>query len=87
MIITYKYIHGIYKVSANYIEHSDLIKTRGHQLKLKKTPQEHHCLHSAFFSTGIVDLWNSLPEQVVLAPTMNSLVTARQTLAPCALIL
>ncbi len=36
MIITYKYIHGIYKVSANYIEHSDFIKTRGHQLKLKK---------------------------------------------------
>ncbi len=64
-----KYVHGIYKVSA--IERSDFTKTRGHQLKLKKT-WTHHRLCQAFFSTWIVDLWNSLPEQVVMAPAMNS---------------
>ncbi len=71
MINTYKYVHGIYAVTAHYIEYSEFNKTRGHQLKLKKTRVQHRSCQ-AFFSIRIVDLWNSLPEHVVLAPSINA---------------
>ena len=71
MINIYKYVHGIYDVSANYIDYS--IWARVHQNQ--RSPAENPgaaSLRQAFFSIRIVDLWNSLTEHVVLAPSMNA---------------
>ena len=44
--------------------------TRGHDLKLFK-PQARTLIRSSFFSHRVVDSWNSLPTEVVMAPTPN----------------
>ena len=44
---------------------------RGHSLKLEKQSSELKVRHD-FFSLRVVDLWNSLPESVVSAPSLNS---------------
>jgi hypothetical protein len=71
MINTYKYVHGLYKVSRPKFQLSEGKSTRGHSLKLIKD----HCrlnVRSNFFSQRVVNAWNSLPESVVSAPTVNS---------------
>jgi hypothetical protein len=43
---------------------------RGHRLKLLKR----HCksgLRQSFFSYRVVNKWNTLPEEIVIAPSLN----------------
>ena len=49
-----KYVHGIYKVSANYIEHSNFNKIRGHQLKLKKKNKKQKNAGAASFASSLL---------------------------------
>ena len=46
-------------------------QTRGHQLKLYKKPARLQ-LRANFFTHRVVNEWNSLPSDVVLAPTITS---------------
>ncbi len=74
MIETYKILHNLYDHNcSNMLKlHSSFYvrETRGHKLKLY---HEHSRLkkrkHS--FPNRVVSLWNSLPEKVALAPTLN----------------
>jgi len=73
-IKTYKFLHGLYSRSVllPLVEKtsSTVTVTRGHSLKL----QNRECRSSVrqnFFSYTIVNFWNSLPESVVTAPTLN----------------
>ncbi|KAK6178413.1 hypothetical protein SNE40_013205 [Patella caerulea] len=70
VIEAYKYTHGLYKT--DQIFELDTDKTRrGHSYKLKKR----HCktaTRSNFFSYRVVNEWNSLPEDVVSAPSLNA---------------
>ena len=71
MIDAYKYLHGLYDVDRPALNENTESNTRGHSLKLMKN----HCslkIRSSSFSHRIVNTWNSLPDSVVSAPTMNS---------------
>jgi len=73
-IEVYKYLKGIYRVdSSRMLPLAGLktFETRGHLLKIQKR----YCrtkLRANFFSFRIVNMWNGLPDDVVLSPTLNS---------------
>ncbi len=73
IIEAFKYIHGIYKVDPCPLTlDTKPAATRGHSLKLKKE----RCKKTStqkFFRHRVVDLWNSLPEEIVAAPSLNAL--------------
>ena len=75
MIEVYKYLHGQYNVDVSLLPRTEN-SNRGHSLKLQKQSSQLKVRHD-FFSLRvvIVDLWNSLPESVVSAPSLNSLKT------------
>jgi len=73
-IEVYKYLRGVYTVDSSSLlplsSTSTESRTRGHAFKLMKR----RCaskLRSNFFSMRVVNLWNSLPEDVVTAPSLN----------------
>ena len=70
LIELYKYVHGLYKTERPCFTHSTR-DSRGHSLGLTKG---HHPLQirGNFFSVRVVNSWNSLPEVVVTAPTVNA---------------
>ena len=72
IINTYKYIHGIYKCDQDMFSRDISRVTRGHQLKLTK-PRCNTSTRHNFFSNRIVNTWNALPDNVVTAPSLNSL--------------
>ena len=74
MIEVWKYMHGLYDIDRpcfTAVTNPDH-HTRGNSLKLPKKRHERLALRSNSFSHRVVNLWNSLPDAVVLAPTMNS---------------
>ena len=71
MIDLYKYVHGIYNTSTPLFQLSENQTTRGNLLKLAKD-QCRRQLRSNFFSLRVVNIWNSLPDQVVSAPSVNA---------------
>ena len=46
-------------------------KSRGHSLKLRK-PKAHKACRKTFFAVRTINAWNSLPESVVSAPSLNA---------------
>lgn len=73
-IEVYKYVHGIYQVDSEEIlprNKTTGVSTRGHSLKLQKRGSKGQ-LRANFFGIRTVNLWNSMPENVVTAPTTNS---------------
>jgi len=73
-IEVYKYLKGIYKVDSSRmlpLIGPKAFETRGHCLKIQKR----YCrtkLRANFFGIRIVNMWNGLPDDVVLSPTLNS---------------
>ena len=73
-IEVYKYLKGIYKVDSSRMLPQigpKAFETRGHCLKIQKR----YCrtkLRANFFGFRIVNMWNGLPDDVVLSPTLNS---------------
>jgi len=74
-IEVYKYLHGTYMVDAAKLlplaQVRSGVNTRGHSMKLQKR----QCATKArqnFFSYRVVNMWNSLSEEVVNAPSVNS---------------
>ncbi len=80
MIEVYKYLTGIYQTKSPLARDYGQ-RTRGHPLKLKKR-YARLSVRQNYFSFRVVDLWNSLPEDVVTAPTVNSRVLARISKLP-----
>jgi ribonuclease P/MRP protein subunit RPP40 len=74
MIECFKYVSGVYEVSSAFLEMETNKTTRGHSKKLKKKTATKAC-RSNFFSRRITNAWNSLPEEVVSAPTLNTFKT------------
>ena len=71
MIECFKYISGMFKMSANFIPLDSNSSTRGHSKKLKKMSAQKSC-RVEFFTRCITNAWNSLPEDVISAPTLNT---------------
>ena len=73
MIHTYKYACSIYQLpeTSNILPRAQFLSTRGHPLKLAKI-RCRTLASGAFFSQRVVSLWNSLPEDVLSAPSINA---------------
>ena len=73
IIETYKIVHGMYDVTASpALEFQNYVTNRGHQFKLyKKSCHTNTRLH--YFTNRIVNTWNSLPDEIVNAPSISSL--------------
>ena len=73
-IEVYKYLRGVYTVDSSSLlplsSTSTESRTRGHAFKLMKRRCASQ-LRSNFFSMRVVNLWNSLTEDVVTAPSLN----------------
>jgi ribonuclease P/MRP protein subunit RPP40 len=71
MIEVYKILHGLYNINpSHFFERMDESSTRGHSLKLKKI-RSNTRRRLASFSRRVITDWNSLPEAVVSAPSLN----------------
>jgi len=70
MIETYKFTHGKYTSTYPFTNDEDKSR-RGHSLKLKKG-RFYTNVRKHFFSERVVNLWNTLPDQIVNAPTINA---------------
>jgi hypothetical protein len=65
------YTHGLYKIPEGLLEFETRTNTRCHSYKIK----EQQCNLSTrqhFFSLRVTGMWNSLPEDIVDAPSMNA---------------
>ena len=74
MIEVFKYLGDMYSTSKPHGLDQALGKsadTRGHSKKLSKNPQGIQ-VRSSFFSERVFEYWNSLPEVVVSAPSLNA---------------
>ena len=70
MIEVYKYLNGKSYASRDILPMAHDTCVRGHRLKLLKR----HCksgLRQSFFSYRVVNKWNTLPEEIVIAPSLN----------------
>lgn len=71
MIETYKYVHGMYNSEKPVFHRATTNQLRGHSLKLQKKSIK-TSIRANFLSNRVITKWNSLPESVVNAPSVNS---------------
>jgi hypothetical protein len=71
MIEAYKYLHDMYNVATPKLVRAEYNQTRGNSLKLYK-PLGGPRVRSRFFSQRIINSWNSLPDSVITAPSVNA---------------
>ena len=73
MIQVYKYLNGKYDVDNTKlfsIDQREFHNTRGHHLKVVKSASRLN-IRKNFFTERCISSWNGLPEQAVLAQTLN----------------
>ena len=72
VIEVYKYLHGFYTVSRPdfHVARNVMRSTRGNSLKLQK-PRHHLNVQGNYFANRVVNLWNSLLDKVVTAPSVD----------------
>ena len=73
MIEVYRILHGVYdeRGTSELFNIKDQARTCGHSLRLTK----HRCrldMRKNFFTSRVVNVWNSLTEKVVCAPSVNA---------------
>ena len=71
LIQTFKLLNNIDKTSKEIITRRDAAGTRGNCLKLYKK-RFNHDVKKHSFSNRVVNLWNSLTDDIVTAPSLNS---------------
>ena len=72
MIDLYKYMHGLYDTDRpSFKTATKLHATSGNTMTLPKTRALHQ-LRSNSFAHRVINSWNSLPDNVVLAPSVNA---------------
>ena len=72
MIQTYKILHQEYDLDSSEMFKSPTDgRTRGHPYKLFKD-RVTTSLRRRFFANRVIDLWNELPEEVVVSPNVDT---------------
>jgi hypothetical protein len=71
MLEVYKYLHGYYSVQRPAFHKATTTELRGNSLKLQKN-QYRLNIRRNYFSERIISTWNSVPEVVVTAPSINT---------------
>ena len=70
MLETYKIVTNKVNVNKNHFFDFSKAQTRGHQYKIRK-PKSTKLVRSKTFSQRVINDWNSLPQEVVDARTIN----------------
>jgi hypothetical protein len=70
MILVFQLLTGLLKVDPNNYFTLAANQTRGHSLKLRGLTSRVN-VRKNFFTERVVNPWNSLPNHVVTAPTLN----------------
>ena len=71
MILVYHVLHGRFNLPQEaFFTKSTLQSTRGHPLKLAK-PHAQTRVRKNHWSIKVVNDWNSLPDDIVMAETLN----------------
>ncbi|KAK3871968.1 hypothetical protein Pcinc_022917 [Petrolisthes cinctipes] len=70
MIETYKLMHGYEDIPYTKFFQLNTNNLRGHSLKLAKPDHWRTTLKGNWFAIRVIDQWNSLPENIVTAPTI-----------------
>jgi hypothetical protein len=71
LIDAYKYVHNIYDTDRPQLQRLDGRDTRGNSLKLAKGRCRLN-IRASYFSQRVISSWNSLPDSIVTAPTVNA---------------
>jgi len=72
LIMCYKMLHGLVDIDvSSFFALSDVLHTRGNCKKLSK-PHSVSARDGNMFSKRIVNIWNSLPDNVVSATSISS---------------
>ncbi len=77
----YKFLNGLYKTPANTLFTIPQRQLRGHSSKLSKSYSRTE-VRKHFFTNRVVDVWNSLPEDVVSAPSLSCFKRKLRSLPP-----
>ena len=79
LIEVYKIMNNIDQVEKDtFFKFSNYAATRGHQFELAKK-QHRLKRRSNSFSLRVIDSWNSLPDKVVMTPSLNSIKSRLNT--------
>ena len=72
-IEVYKILHKIYdiEITQGLLQLTNNTRTRGHSLKLVTQPSRIE-IRCNSFTVSVVKPWNSLPEEVIMAPTVEA---------------
>ena len=70
LIICFRILHSLFSCDLSAMFQLNENNLRGHPLKLYKEKFA-TTTRQMFFSNRVVNFWNSLPEEVVAAPTVN----------------
>ena len=72
MITLYQIFHGLVDLElSDFFSLSSYSSTRGHSRKLYKSRSSCRA-RSKFFSTRVINDWNSLPERIINAPSIST---------------
>ena len=77
---TYKFLTNKYKTDPKSLFSIPNVKLRGHSKKLFK-PRKSTLLAQNFFSSRVIDSWNSLPEKLVSAQSVESFKKIQSSLS------
>ena len=72
LILTFQILKGLFNINSCDFFLFNLSRTRGHCLKIKGSTATLNNCRQHFFTERVVSLWNSLPEYVISASTLNS---------------
>ena len=78
LIQVYKYLNNYYNVQWSklfHVKHDPVYHTRGHRFKLSKNSFQSK-IRQNFFSVRVINNWNSLPEEIVCATSLNEFKNA-----------
>jgi len=75
MIEKYKILSGKYDTAVTpRVTRKHSYITRGNDLRLEKNRSKYH-LRKYFFTNRVVNIWNNLPDDVVLCDTVNKFIS------------
>ncbi len=71
LVMVYKILYGLVEMDVTQFFTFQHSSTRGNSLKLFKNRSRYDCA-KYFFSNRVVEVWNLLPDEIILQPSLQS---------------